>query len=260
MVQGSSRYSFYVIQLTTCDFPFYQRREIWFSENAPVALGDNTLFFDALSPPNDSGPYLKRYTTVLDLDASEEELFRKLKTRLQSYIRSAEGRGFKFEIIQAPGEVEKNEFLSSYRDHVKRKGLEDIDRFRVNALFQSEHFFLSRLTLDGKVIGMHTYLADQSRTRMLTSHSLDTDVDYKVIGLGNKWHHWKDILFFKARGLQHYDFGGILPDSDCGITRFKKSFGGRVEEQYQYERAKGLYRAYRRFRSRSSESERQVDL
>ena len=60
--------------------------------------------------------------------------------------------------------------------------------------------------------------------------------DRAVVGRANRWLHWRDMLEFKRRGLQRYDWGGMFEDESvpeqASINSFKREFGGAATRTY----------------------------
>ena len=62
-----------------------------------------------------------------------------------------------------------------------------------------------------------------------------------AIAHANHFLQWKEILYFKARGVTRYDFGGIslAPEGTrlAGIDAFKRNFGGTPVREFSCRRA-----------------------
>ena len=60
------------------------------------------------------------------------------------------------------------------------------------------------------------------------------------VGRANRYHHWRDILYFKQLGLRIYDFGGWYEKKEdrarLNINKFKEGFGGNIVKTYTCER------------------------
>ncbi len=102
-------------------------------------------------------------------------------------------------------------------------------------------------TVKGQDAVYHTYVYDDERARLLHSASLyrligDEESDSRnIIGMGNRYLHYMDMLHFKDKGLKIYDWGGAGRGEDViNIAEFKESFGGVREVSYEYEEVKGI--------------------
>lgn len=62
------------------------------------------------------------------------------------------------------------------------------------------------------------------------------DTERALVSRANRWLHWQDMLTFKQKGFECYDWGGLFEDETsperAGINRFKCDFGGRREVTY----------------------------
>jgi hypothetical protein len=111
-------------------------------------------------------------------------------------------------------------------------------------LMDARQFDLSCGSVAGVDLVYHTHVVVGSRARLLDSISQPSaradPTSRKLVARTNCMLHWNDMLRFKARGLRTYDFGGWYEGTSdvkkLRINAFKKSFGGRVEQNYQAER------------------------
>jgi hypothetical protein len=85
----------------------------------------------------------------------------------------------------------------------------------------------------------HAYVMSGSTAGLLHSSSRfrEGESDYRaLVGRANRWLHWKDMLQFRALGMQRYDWGGLFGDEStperAGINNFKKSFGGQLVRSF----------------------------
>lgn len=95
----------------------------------------------------------------------------------------------------------------------------------------------------------HSYFIDATHNLVLLrtsgSEFRDKEQAYKkCVSNLNRYLHWQEILFFKYKGFDFYDFGGLgfLDEYESGtsqvqgIIKFKKSFGGEIKYVYRYDR------------------------
>ena len=90
---------------------------------------------------------------------------------------------------------------------------------------------------------MHSYIFDKEKKiiRLLHSASFYETDDKKIrnlIGMANRFLHFKDMQYFKEEGFETYDFGGYAydtPDKHLqNINKFKSSFNGISTLQSNY--------------------------
>lgn len=101
--------------------------------------------------------------------------------------------------------------------------------------------------VNGQKAIYHTHIYDDNRARLLHSASLyrlENDEEgntRNIIGMANRYLHYKEMLFFRDLGLKKYDWGGAGRGEDViNITEFKESFGGYTKSYYDFEVTKGL--------------------
>lgn len=102
-------------------------------------------------------------------------------------------------------------------------------------------------TVSGEDAIYHTYIHDEKRARLWHSASLyrllsdEDDSSRKIIGMGNRYLHFRDMIYFKEKGLTEYDWGGAGKGEDvASITKFKEAFGGLPEQSYEFEEVRGI--------------------
>jgi lipid II:glycine glycyltransferase (peptidoglycan interpeptide bridge formation enzyme) len=95
------------------------------------------------------------------------------------------------------------------------------------------HSDVFTIEADGVVCAAHVFLSDARRVRMLFSATVrrsSRDHD-RLVGLANRYLHWREIQHYRTQGVQLYDFGGVELDPTrplYSVTQFKLSFGGEV--------------------------------
>lgn len=95
---------------------------------------------------------------------------------------------------------------------------------------------------DGRRLASHLYIVNNKRAVMFYSCSgrfSNSDIPQLELGRANRYLHWKDILFFKYKNYDYYDFLGLSIDKNNkaqqNINNFKKGFGGfEVVEHQSY--------------------------
>lgn len=171
-------------------------------------------------------PQLHRYRTFnLEISESSEVIRKQLKQKWRNCLNNAEKRGLTVEI----GTSERlfAMFLDLYRELKSRKKFEDD---------LSPEFYQSvqkGLSEDEKFIICIVFEGEQPVAGHVSSALGDTCV-YLLgatsnTGLRNKSAYlaqWSVIQLAKERGCKFYDLGGIDPDANPGVYRFKKGLGG----------------------------------
>jgi lipid II:glycine glycyltransferase (peptidoglycan interpeptide bridge formation enzyme) len=232
-----------MLTILTHRFPLFQKKEIWFFNGDRVIEGDYTCYCYVQN--NFSLPYdlqLKELTTVIDLTQPEETLFKSINTTFKYHIRKAEKLNLRFIYNINPTPADCKNLILSFKTFALQKGIIQMDKRRIYALQRSKNIIITSIKDDATNIVTHVYLFDKQRIVLMhTFHDLDY-IKNKERGYANKYLHWKDMLLFKKMNFTTYDFGGIDPDKVRGISEFKLSFGGKIEEANSYIRIKPIFK------------------
>lgn len=182
------------------------------------------------------------YTLNTDLSCSYEDIMSKFQKGVRRKIRQAEREGVETFLYSSKDLSEDNsiviEFCREYNQFLKSKSL--LGKCNINAInsyIKVGSFYISCARYNGMNLVYHAYIGDGNVARALYSASLFrllNDNNEKVlVGQANRLLHWNDILSFKKIGYCVYDWGGISKDDDfCGVTEFKKGFGGDFVSTY----------------------------
>jgi hypothetical protein len=171
----------------------------------------------------------------LDLTQSEEALLQGLNRDTKYKVRRAEGKD-QVVCIEEPAADEDMclRFQAFYDEFAASKGVAMIARHELLARARAGALCISRAVYAGETVVWHVHAATAKRATLLHSAShfrqLDDADTRAAIGRANRLLHWKDMLHFKARGLEVYDFGGWYAGNDdqalLKINQFKEGFGG----------------------------------
>ncbi len=170
-----------------------------------------------------------------NLTQSEEELMNGILNKTLRYdIRRSYKDNFDIQYYNGNQLLEnKNllyEFKQCYDQMFQEKGKNvcmNLNAIRNYAIQNA--LILSVVYLDKKPIVFHSYVDGKNRVRFFHSCStFRSDAEHAtIIGRANKRLHWEDWLYFKSKGYEKYDWGGIFSfTSEDGIDQFKKAFGG----------------------------------
>jgi len=209
-----------------------------------VLFSKNSNFFDFLDVITytfylgNNRPFLlvkrKAHTILINLEQSADEILRQMKSNTRNEIRRA---------IRENLRVEQNEnvedFIIFYNNFAEGKGLSKIG---IENVTKYPDFRVFKVIYGDVVLSQHVHMVDKEAgiSRLLYSASARfyDKVDSKFIGMGNRLLHFEEFKYFKKIGIKTYDWGGVYigqkDKAKMGIARFKKSFGGKVVEQYNY--------------------------
>jgi hypothetical protein len=181
-----------------------------------------------------------QHTRLTDLTQSVEELLDKLsKNALRDIRKSAREditvKHFSSEAVCGdPGIV--GALAECYSAMFSDKGMElRLDTAAVLNCARAGALVIGVAYLCGEPVVYHALI--DGKDRVICWHSCSKcrceSEQSILVGRANKRLHWEDLLYFKERGCQTYDWGGVFAfDSENGIDRFKMLFGGTPHDYY----------------------------
>lgn len=175
---------------------------------------------------------VKGHSCVTDLTQSLDDILKAMKSNTRNEIRRAEKEGCAFSVVE-----DVSEFIPFYNEFCKQKGFPDY--VSATRLGKFQHIVVTKAVCKGETLAMHvTQLDPKEGVSLLIlsgSMRLSEIVDRKLIGWGNRYLHFKDLEWLKARGYKVYDWSGVCldpNDSRYSIGQFKLSFGGAIVESW----------------------------
>jgi hypothetical protein len=214
--------------------------ELWFDEPLPRDPGVDIVNYRHCAAPILSAECIHNLSLVIDLTADEEAILRGFTSACRQEIRRAEAKdGFHLEFLASPGS-RLTDFFEFFDLFARQKSLPPCDRPWLSAAHRAGRLTLSSVSLDGgPPLVWHAYIRCGQTVWLHHSVSCFREKGSGTraqTGRANRWLHWQDILSFKRLGVKRYDLGGLFQDESVpeqeGINRFKKSFGGRIERQF----------------------------
>jgi len=215
--------------------------ECWNGETPAAQNVDLIRRFQQLRPL--SGMVCREFHTILvDLTRAEENIFADMKRGTRYEIRRAMTRDkLVYEYRDGSDPRFFNEFCADADEFLSQKGQPGIDRHWLTLLTNAGHFEISRIADEaGQTLAWHGYHRSSDRSTLLYSASpfrnKHKPEQNGYAGRANRYHHWRDMLRFKATGVATYDFGGWYDGRDnqerLRINRFKEQFGGEIVRNY----------------------------
>jgi hypothetical protein len=218
--------------------------EYWFDEE-PQKVHTDILRYKQRSAPVCGIRYEEFYTILIDLELDEDALLAGMKKETRYEIRRASQKdSLVYECCNINDVETVDEYRAVYNRFAVKKGMPNFDERRLNEYSAAGFLNITRVrTTDGRPLVYHVYFRDKNRVRLLNSASDfrdSTDSSYRsLVGRANRYHHWKDMLRFKAAAVSTYDFGGwYAGDKDLpklSINSFKEEFGGRIVKNFNQE-------------------------
>ncbi|MDE6619060.1 MAG: aminoacyltransferase [Lachnospiraceae bacterium] len=228
---------------------FIQVNQIWYPGAATISelLGQkrraDILFVHGVPVGETKGRFRgwqEYYTCMNDITISEEEMLAAVNKAVRYQFRRSEKDNIeirfytKAEIERAPELIAA--FADLYGRMYQSKGSDTkLNLSAVRKYLEADGIVFSAVWHEGEMLVFHSYICDHTDARLLHSASCfrEESADQSMIGRANKRLHWEDILYFKKKGLQRYDWGGISDfDNPNGIDEFKLKFGGDKTTYY----------------------------
>jgi hypothetical protein len=184
----------------------------------------------------------KKYNTLhIDLTKNEDILKSELKKNTRNEISRCEKKDdLKVSITDRPTSSQLSNFIKFYNIFSKFRKLPDANKDKLISLQNKNGLALGMMeNAVGDVLVMHAYIISNKRARLLYSASLHVNICDKqkksLIGRSNRRLHWEEMIFYKRKMFDIYDFGGLsLSDSKTlyQIDKFKLGFGGEIVTEY----------------------------
>ncbi len=213
---------------------FARRTELWFEEGPGRHHSSYTIFIYGREKKNNYDACFTEQTTVLDLAKDMPELERNLHTGTRYEIKKAEQLNLDWKMSDCPTLSECKTMLIAYQAFARKKNISAMHRKRILNVCKSGNLCISVSSTKHGVLNTHVYLCDNQNALLLYSLPGGKNQDRDTELYANKFHHWKDVAYFKNMGFSRYDFGGINLEKLPGISNFKLSFGGKTETVYSY--------------------------
>lgn len=168
-------------------------------------------------------------TLVTDLTQSEDSILKRLSSTVRNEIRRNCSLTFSTRNTS-------KDLIAFYDAFAETKKINKIGK-RVWK-YPSSNIIWTVAEFDGQLLAAHAYIVYNKHVRLLYSGNarflLDDNKPKNLIPLANKQLHWHDLIYFKDKGYQTYDWGGIDDILYPGVATFKRSFGGQDTIVYTY--------------------------
>jgi hypothetical protein len=219
--------------------------EAWNGEEPDVVDVDLVRLFQRSSPMKNM-TCREIYTVLLDLNKEPDTLLAMMKKDTRYEIRRAgEKEQLVYQWTNANDRTAYDSFCDYFDEFALRKGITAINRQWLSRMAQTKNLYLTRIEeRSGETLVWHVYYLSGGRATLLYSASLfrssSSSVYRNIVGRANRYHHWQDMMRFKAEGASTYDLGGWYQgDKDrerLSINRFKEEFGGVIVKNFICER------------------------
>jgi lipid II:glycine glycyltransferase (peptidoglycan interpeptide bridge formation enzyme) len=173
-------------------------------------------------PPRTDNVYR---TFVVDLAQPAEQLRKKLDKKWRNTLSRAEKN--ELDVLQGNGIEEYRVFCKMYREMLKRKGFEttvSVKQFeQIQEALPDNHRMETLICLKAgvPVAGIVSSVMGDSAIYLLGATS-----DGGLTANGGYLLQWTWIQKLKERGIRWYDLGGISPERNQGVYKFKRGLSG----------------------------------
>lgn len=218
--------------------------EVWFDDEPADTRADCLLYFQRSTPVH--GARTKYfYTYAIDLQQSQEQMLANLKGDTARRIRRAREQEKIICEFRVPRDrAVMNQFEGFYNAFAAIKGLGPLQRSRMEGMAAAGVLdFSVAKSPGGEVLVYHANYRGKNHASGIHSASIfrehSDSVFRNMISRANCLLTWTNLLHYKERGLESYDFGGWHSGNDPGllsVNRFKTNFGGQVVRNYQCEK------------------------
>ncbi|PHM68337.1 hypothetical protein [Xenorhabdus sp. KJ12.1] len=150
-----------------------------------------------------------------------EIIWKGLKKNTRNEINKISQQNPSFELNKIPEEnfiIFYNKFVEDKKLNLPLMSKERLRKYKDNITYTST-------TLNNNWCSIHVYLCIGDYVELLYSIT-NSEMEYKITGMINRFHHWNDFKFLKENKFNTYDWGGIAFGELDGISKFKFSFGG----------------------------------
>ncbi|MEQ8235737.1 MAG: hypothetical protein ABRQ23_03045 [Syntrophomonadaceae bacterium] len=218
---------------------------VWFMEESDSLPDINTdIFyihdcaFDNIAAS--SAIVSTQLTWVSDLTMREDDILKSLSSESRRRIRRAQDDGISVNVFTSRELLEREsllkEFGSCHERMFEQKGLSSIfNNDILKTYIEADMIVLTVASYGGRNIAFHSYITSTERVRGHYSVSVfrDGNMDSKILQNANLYLHYKDMLYFKNRGVSHYDWAGIQSfENPSSIDIFKMKFPGEKRIHY----------------------------
>ncbi len=220
-------------------------RNVWFEQVSSLddipKDGADIVYIYGNSQPLSGGNMIchKQYSAITNLTGTEEELFAALGSTLRYKIKRAEREGTEVSFFSGEeAACRLPAFAETFENMYEQKGnREELPTEEMKTYALDGKLLVSIASIGGKAAVYHSYVCDDKHCRLTFTCSefraASTKEEKQAFARANELLHWKDITYFKGRGLFSYDWGGLTsPEDPNGIDRFKLGFGCKKIEYY----------------------------
>lgn len=221
-------------------------RNVWYAQK-PLMDRGVTVYHQAQYKGKGAAEF---ETLVTDLTEPPEEIKHHFASNCRNEISRAGKENITSQMNESVSDEDIDEFVTFFREFWASKGAlnhcpetlsDEMKHYRDNG-----NLAISTAYVEGEKSVYHTYLVDDDIVRLWHSASLYRNINTdekqgrKLVGFANRYLHYVDMLYFKDNGKKSYDWGGSGKTPEViNITKFKQSFGGIEQVDYEFKQIVG---------------------
>lgn len=229
--------------ISTREYGIIPKKEIWFYNGSFVKHSLYTSYcYSVIDPQIKTQHQLNEQTTVIDLTLPTESLFNRISDTFRYHIRKAADMNFTVDFNEKPKVSECKMMIKRFNTFASIKNISPMNIRRILALQSTDNLVISTIKKNNEIVVTHVYLHDGERALLMHTFHEGYSKLSPTQGYANKYLHWLDISTFHKKGFKQYDFGGIATKDLPGITTFKCSFGGKVQDVKSFTFVAPLFR------------------
>lgn len=220
-----------MISFLTHKFPI-SKKEIWYYNNEAIQSAlYNTYAYSFIPPPKNSLINSTTKTIWTNLEKTEGDIFNEFNSTTKNEIRKAEKENASIDIYTTIDINKFKQLITDFKLFSEQRNILAINSRRLIALRKINALVVTKSFQENQESATHIYLLAKNIALLIYSYNNPELSENK--SHVNRFHHWKDILYFKKNNLKFYDWGGI-DETLVGISSFKKSFGGEEKTFYNF--------------------------
>jgi len=177
------------------------------------------------------------FTKVIDLTPSTDDIFNGFSKHTRRKIKQGAKESFEFQ-----PDVPEVELIDVYSQFARDNQLPEVEKRVIDAYWPD--LKVTKLSYMGRTLVMHSLIVDQEAGRACMLHDaamfrrMPDQRHRNLIGFGNRYLHFLDMMYLKERGITSLDLGGYAlntqDDHLKNINEFKDGFGGELVEMSNY--------------------------
>lgn len=231
-----------MVELSYSKFLF-KKKEVWFFEGERINEASYNSYIYYKKFPG--GKTIEEESCFIDLTKSDIEIHNNLSKTTRLHIKKAKYFDVLVKIEFTPNFKSVLDFNSTFNQFAQKKNIPFSSK-RILALHKTNNLVLSYAYSKNELTTIHAYLHDSKYIVLL--HTFNLLKNNSLSSICNKYLHWQEIIFFKEKGFQNYDFGGIDLKKVPGISKFKLSFGATIVKRYSAIKTNSFFKLINLFR------------